>query len=98
MILARRWEWLVDIHIGEIKAAILWLRLGMLVGAEAGRRALTISDNLATVCSLVKGRAHDYVLNAECRKRAAYEAVTDVALCPAWEGTCLLYTSDAADE
>ena len=59
MILARRWCWRLDIHIGEIKAAILWLRLMMLVGVEAGRRALTTSDNLAAVCSLVKGRAHD---------------------------------------
>ena len=73
----------MDIHIGEIKAAILCHKLMMQVGVAAGERTLMISDNLATVCSLVKGGADDFPLNAICRRRAAYEAVLDVQLRPA---------------
>ena len=63
LLLARRWRWALKIHLSEARAAIIWYRIFACVvlrwGLPDGGRVLDISDNLAAVCSFVRGRAHD---------------------------------------
>ena len=67
---------------------MLWQRIIIAAGQDRGRqRALNLTDNIANACAMIKGRAHEFYLNCEMRRRAALEAVSDVILCPGWVDT-----------
>ena len=88
LVLARRWRWPMAIHLAEARAGVIWQRILLLTGLELGRsRSLNVGDNIACVCSLVKGRAHDFFLNGEMRRRACYEAISDCLQCASWTDT-----------
>ena len=85
LVLARRWRWPLAIHVAEARATVIWMRLVVAARLDLGRlRALDVGDNAAAVSSFVKGRAHEWYLNSEMRRRASLEATSDLVLCSAW--------------
>lgn len=86
-VLARKWRWSLPIHCAEAHASVIWLRVAVMSGLPSRSRALDIGDNLAHVCAFVRGRAHDFELNAQCRRRASLEALGDLSWHAAWADT-----------
>ena len=71
---ARRWRNTEEhINIKECRVALSSLRRASRVAALFGLRKLTLSDNLATVCALSKGRSSVYKMNSLCQTACAIQ-------------------------
>eukprot|EP00969_Alexandrium_andersonii_P186906 8258479-Alexandrium_andersonii.AAC.1 len=85
--LAKFWKWALHINRGEMRAAVLWLRvLGRL---QELRRCdvVCLTDSQVTLGCFQHARSSSYWLNLECRQRAALEFVGDVRILLTWVDT-----------
>ena len=71
---ARHWKNLDEhINIKECRVALSSLKRASRVAALFGLRKLTLSDNLATVCAISKGRSSTHSMNRLCQTAAAIQ-------------------------
>ncbi|CAE8613278.1 unnamed protein product, partial [Polarella glacialis] len=73
-----RWRYKESIHLTEGRTSLMSLRRMARVVEHHGKRYLTLSDNLSSLCAFAKGRAKTYDLTALCRRSAALQIGCDI--------------------
>ena len=89
IVLARRWQWSLEIIVGELMALVTWLKVLLRVVVFRVQRyeVLMLTDNAAVAGLVVRGRAARFDLNLSLRRLAAMSAIMDLAVRAPWIDT-----------
>lgn len=87
MLWSKTFNFPLHINRGELKPAVLWLRVLGGAADVSGCWSNDLSDSSAATGSLVHGRSPAWGMNQDLRQRCVLEGVTGLRLCPTWTST-----------
>ena len=81
------WKHADAIHLGEMRAANLWLETAARVPRLRHQRGVILSDSSAVVGAGTKGRSPSFAFNRDLRRRMALEVVSGFPTSLRWVST-----------